>query len=108
MTGLFTLRNGREYRIPGPVILSLVNSRNEFILEDSGYICSYQKIKEGITYEFTITEFEEPTEMLSQYNDFSEIDPEYIKMIEDEELQWQYKLQQFRRLEAILKEEGII
>lgn len=108
MLGLTTKIKDREYRIPDYIVLRLIVGRQEFILEGNGYITSFQKIREGIEYEFTVQEFDEPTEKISLDNNFAYIDQEYTKMIEDEELQWQFKLQQYRSLETVLKEKGLI
>jgi len=108
MIGLTTKIKDREYKIPDYIVLSLIVGRQEFIMEGNGYITSFQKIREGIEYEFTVQEFDEPTERIPQDDNYADIDQEYTKMIEDEELQWQFKLQQYRSLEAVLKEGGLI
>ena len=108
MIGLKCIRAGREYRILLPITISLIFTREEFILEGGGDIHSRRRIKEGIEYEFTVADIDQPTERLSRNNDFSEVDPEYLKMVKDEQLQWEFKLQVFRKLEALLTAEGLI
>lgn len=102
MIGLVTKKDGREYRIPEFVILSLISDQQRFLLEGAGYIFSSQRIKDGIEYEFIISEFEEPSEQISA----PELDPEFEEMLFSEENQWKLKLQSYRKLEAILKERG--
>jgi len=108
MIGLTTTRNKRNYKLPNHVILNINIYRQEFRLEGMGYISSFQKLKEGIEYQFTVAEFEYPSERISENNDFSEVDFEYTKMIDDKDLQLQFKLEEFHRLKAVLKEEGLI
>jgi hypothetical protein len=107
MVGLVTHRAGREYRIPTYVIISLVN-QERFSLEGTGHIFSFRNIKDDLEYEFVISEFEQPSEQISEENDFSERDYEFEEAYFSEKAQWEYKLQTFRRLETILKEKGII
>lgn len=108
MIGLYTIRNGREYRILDHVVISLVMSQQRFVLEGTGYIYSFHKIKEGIEYDFTVSEFEEPTGKISQEDDFAEIDHDFEKEVFSEENQLRLKRQEFRRLEKILKQERLI
>ncbi|GHE37048.1 hypothetical protein [Sphingobacterium griseoflavum] len=108
MKGLITKRNGRDYRIPCAVVLCIAAPRDGFILEGGGYIHSRQKLEENIEYEFELVEIDRPSEMLSQDNDFSEVDFEHEKLIEGDDYQLRQDMQEFRRLEAILKEEGTI
>lgn len=108
MIGLLTRRKEREYRIPGFLLISLLSNHQRFLLEGTGHIFSSQKIKEGIEYDFVIAEFGEPSEQISKENDFSERDCEFEEELFSEDRQWKYKLQLFQRLEAILKEEGLI
>lgn len=74
---------------------------------------SYQIAKEGMEVEIEIAEFAEASEPATEEN-LSEtclVDPEYEKITagwSSEEYQLQRKLERFRMLEAILKEEGVI
>lgn len=104
MIGLVTQKEGREYRIPHFVILSLISDQQRFLMEGAGYIFLSQRIKEGIEYEFIISEFEEPSEQISAL----ELDPGFEEILFNEENQWKLKLQSYRKLEAILKERGLI
>lgn len=106
MVVLVTKIKGKTYKTSGYLAFSL--NKNTFILQGNGHISSFQRTQEGIEFEFNIEEFDDGMEKNLAGNNFSEIDPEYTKLIEDEDLQWQYKLEHFRRLEAIMKEEGII
>lgn len=108
MIGLITTRGGQEYRIPEFVILNLILDQKRFHLEAAGYIYSSQKLTEGIEYEFVVSEFYEASELNPTGPDSKEIDAEFEKVYYSEESQWQNKLQNFRRLEAILKQEGLI
>ncbi|KAA8485066.1 hypothetical protein BDE36_2220 [Arcticibacter tournemirensis] len=104
MIGLVTQKEGREYRIPQFAILSLISDQQRFLIEGAGYIFSSQRMKEGIEYEFLISEFEEPSEQISA----PELDHEFEEALFSEENQWKHKLQLYRKLEAILKERGVL
>lgn len=108
MIGLTTSRAGRSYRIPEFVIFSLILDQNRFLLESGGHIFSSQKIKQGLEYEFLISEFEEPSTVISEEENALEIDYEFEKERFSEEAQWEYKLQTFKRLESILMKEDLI
>ncbi|EEI90514.1 hypothetical protein HMPREF0765_3830 [Sphingobacterium spiritivorum ATCC 33300] len=108
MIGIVNYEKGREYRNPETVILNLLLDQKRFLIEGGGYIYASKRIKEGIEYEFIVAEFDEPSERITKENDFAERDADFEDSLFSEESQWQYKLQEFRRLEAILKEEGII
>ena len=118
MKGILIKFLGQEYKVGLPdtevsVICTLVLERDEFILGGGGisssFIGSWQKIRDGIEFEVEVAEFEEATEPISESNP-SVIDPEYQKMIDarDEEWELNWKLHQFRKIEAILQEEGLI
>ena len=106
MIGLTTNRAGRNYRIPQFVIFSLILDQNRFSVEGTGYIFSSQKIKQGLEHEFTVSEFEEPSTIISEEKIALEIDDEFEKERFSEEAQWEHKLQTFKRLEILLKQEG--
>jgi len=107
--GIETTFKERRYRIPDFMVISLLLDRQAFIMEGGGgYISAHQKVRDGIVLEFTIAEFDQPTERISRENDFSVIDEEYIEMLNDEALQKQSKLRKFRRIEAYLKKEGLV
>ena len=117
MIGLIVKHLGREYKIGHAdsgvaIISSLVLSRDEFILEGGGFIHSFQKIRDGIEFEVEIAEFAEASPLITKENDISEIDVEYLKMMkerkEDPKWEWKQKLKQFQKIEAVLKEEGLI
>jgi len=108
MIGLTSNIKGREYRIADFVILSLILTQGRFLLEGTGYIFSSLRIKEGIEYEFIVAEFDEPTEKITKENDFAERDFDFETSLFSEESQWRHKLQEFHRLESILKERGEI
>ncbi|MDR2272482.1 MAG: hypothetical protein LBF27_16365 [Sphingobacterium sp.] len=108
MIGLTSNIKGREYRIVDFVVLNLNLDQERFSLEGTGYIFSDRRIKEGIEYEFIVAEFDEPTERITKENDFAEREIDFLTFFFSEENQWRYKLQEFRRLESILKERGEI
>ena len=115
MIGLIVQYLGREYRIGRcdssvSIIASLVLHRDEFVFEGGGSIQSFQKIRNGIEFEVKVSEFSDASELITKDNDFSEIDPEYTKIVEkrDAEWEWNRKLEQFHKIERILKEEGLI
>lgn len=120
MVGYIVKHLGRVYKIGTDNEDFSVSScivREEFILEGGSisfpFISSYQKLREGLEFEFEVAEFEEASEPLSEYkNPVFEIDSEYTKMMEeidsDWNLEWAWKLKKFREMEAILIEEGII
>lgn len=93
--------------IPGEgVTLSSCIVRNEFILEAGGisnsYIGVYKNLKGSIEFEVEVAEFNEASEPLSDTNR-PIIDPDY-PLKEDSD----WKLKHFRKLENILKEEGLL
>jgi hypothetical protein len=115
MVGLIVKHLGRMYKIGCvssgvSIVSSLVLHRDEFILEGCGFIQSFQKIREGIEFEVEVAEFDESSELITEDNDFSEIDPEYFEMIEkrNPEWEWEQKLKIFHQIKCILKEEGLI
>lgn len=108
MIGFITNRNSHEFRIPDHLVFTINIDQQKFIVEGSGYLFSLQKLKPGFEYDFLITEFDEPSQLLSPMDDAVEIDQELVEMINDENWQLQQDLQEFRRLETILKAEGII
>jgi|GEM_PF-1049774 len=109
MIGITTVFKGREYRIPDFLGIFLVLDRQALIMEGGGgHVNAHQKIRERTVFEFTIAEFDAPTERISRENDFSVIDEEYIEMANNDHLQKQNKLRKFRRIEAFLKKEGLV
>ena len=110
MIGLIVKHLNEKYQFCGCMIASLVSHREEFILEGGGYISSFQKVRDGIEFEVQVSEFEEATELISENNDFTEIDPEYAKMRQERDAEWDRnrRLKMFYEMENILKEEGYI
>ena len=108
MIGLKSKIKDRDYRIPEFVALGLILNNERFLLQSTGYIYSSKRIQEGIEYEFVVAEFDEPTEKITIENNFAEKDTDFEAVLFSEENQWRGKKEEFRRLEAILKEEGII
>ena len=112
MTGFIVKYMGREFRIGVPgigvhLVAHLV--RNEFILMGAGILGSWQIRREGIEFEVEVAEFDEASEPMSEKNP-SLVDPEYKKMIDTRDAEWEqnWKLQRFREMETILREEGLL
>ena len=105
MIGITTKWKGRNYRIPGDIILSL--NQNVLILQ-SEYLSLWKIAKVGTEFKFAVSHFNKPTDLVSENPHFTDVDLEYQKLVEDESWQLQMRLEEFRRLEAILKREGVI
>ena len=108
MTGLIVKYEDKIFKVGCPqegVTLCACVVREEFILNAGGSqacVGIYQKLREGIEFEVGIAEFDEASEPLSEKNQ-PIIEPGYpVK----EDPNW--KLKYFRKIEAILKEEGLI
>ncbi|MDR1756413.1 MAG: hypothetical protein LBR65_05565 [Culturomica sp.] len=115
MTGFIVQYMGREFRIGVPdsnVHLAANLVRNEFIFEGGGILASWQIVREEFEFEVEIAEFDSASEAITAENHekISLIDPEYAKMIKERSENWEleWKLETFRKLEIILKEEGVI
>jgi hypothetical protein len=115
MTGFLIQHMGREYRIGVPdsevsVICTLLASRNEFIVEggslDHPFISSFQTIKDDLEITIEIAEFDQASEPISEKNP-GIVDPDYAKKM-DSFSEWDWKLEQFYKIEAILKSEGLL
>ena len=78
----------------------------EFILEaggmQHGFVGIFRNLREGIEFEVEVAEFDKASEPLSETNQ-PIIDPDYPR---EEDPDW--KLKHFRKLEKILKEEGLL
>lgn len=91
------------------MICSLVIQRNEFILEGGNLsgsrIGSWQRIQEGLEVEIEVAEFDDVSE-----DCYTLVDPEYNNIVKekDELLEWNWKLEKFREIEKILKEENLL
>lgn len=118
MIGFIITHLGRQYKI-GPLDANAhifaTLARDEFILEGGGldpFISSFQKIRDGIEFEVEVTEFDETSAPITgdNYMDIVYVDPEYQKKLDgrSEDWEWEWKLERFRRIESILKEEGLI
>ena len=68
-------------------------------------IGSWQRIREGLDVEIEVAEFDDVSE-----DCYTLIDPEYNNIIEekDELSEWNWKLEKFREIEKILKEENLL
>lgn len=108
MIGLVVRYKGKTYKaaLPnGGVTFSSCIRGGRFTLELGGaghaYAGVFQKLREGIEFEVEVTELDESSEPLSEknlpINDGSEppLDPDW-------------ELKYFRKIEAILKEEGML
>ncbi|WP_333625760.1 hypothetical protein [Sphingobacterium siyangense] len=105
MIGITTKWKDRNYRIPADIILSL--NQNVLTLQ-SEYISLWKIAEVGTEFKFTISHFNKPTGLVSKNPHLTYVDLEYQKLVEDESWQLQMRLEEFRRLEAILKSEGVI
>ncbi len=105
MIGVKTNWKDQEYRIPGDILLSL--NQDTLILQ-SEYLSIWKTAEEETEFEFTISDFDRATGEILENLNFSHVDVDYQKLVEDEEWQLQKRLEEFRRLEAILKKEGLI
>ena len=113
MIGFIVKYLGRNFKVgssESDATLNVTLVRNEFILEGSSgqpYISSFQLQKDGI-------EFDEASIPITadNYKDTCQIDPLYIEMIDKQkaDVDWNLKckLEEFRKLEEILKEENLI
>lgn len=108
MIGLKINKNDYEFRIPDYLVFHLDSIRQKLVVEGTGYLFSFLKANENIEYEILIADFAEPSEKISSNNDVADIDTELEKTLRNEEWMLQKKLEEFKRLEKILKEEGII
>lgn len=108
MIGLKINKNDYEFRIPDYLVFHLDSKQHKFVVEGTGYLFSFLKADKNIEYEILIADFAEPSEKISSNNDVADIDTELEKMMRSEEWILQKKLEEFKRLEKILKEEGII
>ena len=112
MTGFIVKYMGREFRIgslESDIFMAAHVVRNEFIFEGGAakpFVGSWQIAREGLEFEVEVAEFEEASEPISENNP-SIIDPDYIKTKESLS-EWDWKLETFRKMESILKEEGLI
>lgn len=113
MLGIVIKYMDKVYKVGQPnggVTMSSCIVRDEFILEANGmsYPCVgiFQKLRNGIEFDVEIAEFDEASEPLSENNP-PIIETDYAKMIEADS-EWDWKLKNFRKIEAILKEEGLL
>ena len=109
MIGLIVKYMDKIYKVGTPgegVTLSSCIVRKEFILEaggmQHGFVGIFRKLREGIEFEVEVAEFDKASEPLSETNQ-PIIDPDYPR---EEDPDW--KLKHFRKLEKILKEEGLL
>lgn len=77
------------------------------------FVISNRIAREGIEIEIEVAEFDETSAVITPENrdEICPADQEYQKLLEEQntmEWQWQKKLEIFRRIEAVLKEEGLI
>lgn len=103
MIGIETIWKSREYKIPTTMLLSL---NQETLILQSEYLSVFKIAEIGTEFTFSISDFDMPIDNIIKNPNFSDL--EYQKLIQNEEWQMQKRLEEFRRLEAILKEEGII
>lgn len=105
MIGIKTNWKKQEYRIPETILLSL----NQDVLSfQSEYLSIWKIAKVGIEFELIVSDFDEPSDRSSENHNGSYVDLDYHHLVHSEEWEWQKKLEEFRRLETILKKEGII
>ena len=100
MKGLVVKYGEKTYKVglpDGGVTLSSCIMQNKFTLEAGGsghaYASVFLKLREDIEFEVEVAEFDKASEPLSDYP--HEEDPDW-------------KLKHFRKLEKILKEEGLL
>ena len=109
MKGLVVKYGEKTYKVglpDGGVTLSSCIMQNKFTLEAGGsghaYASVFLKLREDIEVEVEVAEFDKASEPLSETNQ-PIIDPDYPH---EEDPDW--KLKHFRKLEKILKEEGLL
>ena len=99
MIGLIVKYMDKIYKVGTP-------GEGEFILEaggmQHGFVGIFRNLREGIEFEVEVAEFDKASEPLSETNQ-PIIDPDYPR---EEDPDW--KLKHFRKLEKILKEEGLL
>ena len=120
MIGFIVKYLGRNFKVgssESDATLNVTLVRNEFILEGSSgqpYISSFQLQKDGIELDVEVAECDEASIPITadNYKDTCQIDPLYIEMIDKQkaDVDWNLKckLEEFRKLEEILKEENLI
>lgn len=116
MLGLKVKHLGKEFKFgstDGITSIIVLIRDSLFTMEggtlEAGFISSFIMVKEDTGFEFEVVDIknEEMSEPLSEKNPNWNIDPEYEQMTSEPEF-LNRKLEEFRRLEAILKEEGFI
>ena len=108
MIGLKIIRNGQEFRIPNFLVLNINANQNKLVVEAGGYFFVYKRLNVGDKFEFEITDFDNPTELISNDFNHSEVDGQLVESMKEEDWDLQQDLIQFKNLEKILKEEGVI
>ncbi|MFR3329938.1 MAG: hypothetical protein ACLTSL_07240 [Odoribacter splanchnicus] len=85
--------------------------RGSFSLEAGGmshpFVNIYLVLREGIEFEVEVSEFDEASEFLSETINPPIIDSDYEVRVESGSV-WNWKLEQFRKIESILKKEGLL
>lgn len=105
MFGIKTNWKEKDYRIPENVVFHL---NQEVLSLQSEYLCIWKLSKVGVEFDLVVSDFENPSDKLSDNLEGEYIDLDYQNLVDSEEREWQIKLEEFRRLEIILKKEGII
>ena len=108
MIGITFKRNNRNYRVPSYVTMGLHSDHNKLVFEGDEYLSAVERISKNKIYEFEISEFVEPSDKINTFNNEEESDTEFRNELESDEMVWQRKLATFKRLEKILKDEGVI
>jgi hypothetical protein len=88
--------------LPCLLVLCRINLRLRQVGSGHAYASVFLKLREDIEFEVEVAEFDKASEPLSETNQ-PIIDPDYPH---EEDPDW--KLKHFRKLEKILKEEGLL
>ncbi|WP_140937648.1 hypothetical protein [Sphingobacterium lumbrici] len=105
MFGIKTNWEKKDYRIPETIVFHL--DQDVFSLQ-SEYLSIWKLSKVGIELDLIVSDFDNPSNKLSDNLEGAYIDLDYKNLVHSEEWEWEKKLEEFRRLEVILKKEGII
>lgn len=118
MIGFIVRHLGKEYRagVPDSWVCLMANlQRGIFNLHagnEASFLDNWMMAREGIEFEVEVAEFDQASEIFTadNYKELGYKDPEYQKIVDsrDENWEWEWKLELFRKFEAILTQEGLL
>ncbi|MFZ4263762.1 hypothetical protein ACFRAE_17125 [Sphingobacterium sp. HJSM2_6] len=95
----------KEYKISEPILLSL----NQDVLGfQSENLCVWKVAEVGIEFDLIVSDFDKTSDRVSENPEGSYIDLSYKELVHNEEWEWEKKIEEFKRLEIILRKEGKI